>query len=149
MSETKKAVENGDTVRIHFTGRLKNGIVFENTKESGPFQFVAGSNEVIKGMSDSVLGMKIGEVKQLDIPPENGFGHYDSSLLLRISSDKLPEDAEIGCNFHALLYDSHDPIPICIKEIGEDYAIVDFNHYLAGQTLNFVIKVVSVHAPEH
>ncbi|OGY91170.1 MAG: peptidylprolyl isomerase [Candidatus Komeilibacteria bacterium RIFCSPLOWO2_01_FULL_53_11] len=67
--------ENGDTVTVHYTGRLTNGTVFDSSLERGtPFTFTLGADQVIKGWDQGILGMEVGEKKTLTVPPELGYG---------------------------------------------------------------------------
>ena len=65
----------GDTVLVHYTGKLEDGTVFDSSVERGvPFSFTLGENRVIAGWEQGILGMKVGEKKTLNIPPELGYG---------------------------------------------------------------------------
>ena len=72
---TGKETKNGDAVSVHYVGTLENGTKFDSSRDRGqPFSFSLGAGQVIEGWDKGVLGMKIGEVRKLTIPPEMGYG---------------------------------------------------------------------------
>ena len=76
MSQARK----GDTVKVHFTGRLENGEVFSKPKEDEPFEFTLGSGELIPGFEKGIVGMEVGETKTITAPPEEAFGGNSSII---------------------------------------------------------------------
>ncbi|MFQ5507919.1 MAG: peptidylprolyl isomerase [Leptospirillia bacterium] len=132
-------VKNGDTVTIHYTGTLSDGSVFDTTKDREPFEFVAGSDNVIPGISSGVLGMSEGEKKTVNIPPEEAYGPHDPAKLLTVESSRLPQGVGVG----DVLTDTENR-RWRIHQIEGEKAVVDGNHQLAGQTLTFDVEVVSI-----
>lgn len=135
-------VKDGDRVTIHYRGTLKDGEEFDSSFDREPLSFVAGSEELIPGMSKAVIGMKVGDKKTVTIPPEEAYGDRQEEMIIQVERSQLPEDAKVGAmlglstpdgQFHAVL-----------TELGDDQATLDGNHPLAGNTLVFEIEVVSV-----
>ncbi|HEY96335.1 MAG TPA: peptidylprolyl isomerase [Dehalococcoidia bacterium] len=138
-------VEAGDYIKVHYTGTLDDGSVFDSSVEREPLEFTAGAGQMIKGFDAAVIGMKVGEVKTVTIPAEDAYGLHDDELILTFSKDELPEgmDPKVG-----------DQIPLSgsggriinapVVEVTDTTIIVDANHRLAGKDLTFEIKLVEI-----
>lgn len=138
------AVQAGDTVRIHYTGRLaEGGEVFDSSREREPLEFVAGSDKLIPGVSKAVIGMAPGESKKVSVAPEEGYGAHDPRLEQQVPRSALPDEAKVGDQLVAMTADEQR-IPVVVRELGDDIARLDANHPLAGQTLEFELEVVEV-----
>jgi peptidylprolyl isomerase len=137
-------VRNGDRVKVRYTGRLPNGEVFDSTSDGEPLAFTVGANEVIDGVDAAVLGMKVGEKKEITIPPAKAYGDRHDDLISHVPIELLPEGAKIGDQLQAS-GEGHDFV-VWIAEIGEKEITVDANHPLAGETLIFDIEIVE-HTP--
>lgn len=136
-----KQVAQGDTVAIHYTGKLKDETVFDSTEGRDPFKFEAGSQEVLPAVSGGVIGMQVGEHRTVEVEPEQGYGTYNSDLVIQIPAERLPEGTGVG---DMLKDDSPQPRTWVVKEVGEPNATLDGNHPLAGQTLVFDIELVEI-----
>lgn len=138
-------VRSGDHVRLHYTARFVDGTVFASSREGGPLlAFRAGGDEVIAGVSQAVLGMSEGESKLVAITPEQGFGNRDEALARQVPLAELPPSVRVGDQFQARAGERE--IPVWVRVIAEDHAILDGNHPLAGHNLIFEIEVVSFHS---
>jgi peptidylprolyl isomerase len=136
-------VQNGDLVQVHYTGRLPDGTVFDSSENRDPLSFTAGSNELISGFSQGVIGMEQGESRTLTIDAEQAYGPRRDELVQQVPRSALPEDVKVG----SVLAPSNNPdMQVHVTEITDDQATVDGNHPLAGQTLVFDVKLVS-HTP--
>ncbi len=134
-----KQVESGDSITIHYTGKLADDSVFDSTDGRGPFGFEAGSDMVIEGMSAGVLGMTVGEKRTLTIAPEQAYGDPNPELLIQVETARLPEGVAVG---DVLSDDQQRQFKVHAME-GEQ-ATLDANHPLAGQTLIFDVELVSI-----
>lgn len=137
----EKKVRKGDTVEILYTGKLDNGEVFDSTEEKEPFVFVSGSEEVIAGMSNAVIGMKAGEKKLVDISPDDAYGEYREELLGKVPQDALPEGAKVG---DPLSDAENEGQVYWVREVTGEHVVIDGNHPLAGKVLTFDIEVLSI-----
>lgn len=137
----KEKVIQGQTVGIAFISRLSDGIVVDSASEKDPLEFVAGSTNIIEGLSTAVIGMRVGERKTVQFGPEKGYGPYESGLLVEIERDRVPKDTEVGDLFSD---SSDDERTWLVKELRDQVVILDGNHPLAGQDLEFDIKLLSV-----
>ena len=134
--------KSGDRVKVHFTGRLPDGATFDSSKEREPLEFEAGGDEVIKGFSAAVIGMEEGEAKEITVPPEEGFGERHDELQNEVPRSALPDGVSVGDQLQAQA--GERVMPIWVKELDEEKAIVDDNHPLAGIELKFEIELVSI-----
>ncbi len=140
------SVSSGDVVRVHYTGRLEDGAVFDSSREGEPLEFEAGSEQLIEGVSSAVIGMDAGQSKTITVPPEQGYGQYDDGLIHSLAKSETPEGIEAGDMLRAIRGD--DEIHVWVLEIKEDEVVVDANHPLAGKTLVFDLELVSMEPSE-
>jgi peptidylprolyl isomerase len=135
--------KNGDTVRVHYTGRLESGEVFDSSEGGEPLEFQLGSGQVIAGFDENVLGMNVGEKKTISIEPENAYGERIEALIGRVerSGLQLESEPEVGMGL-ALQLPEGQQIPVVITEVTEESVTFDANHPLAGQKLIFDIERV-------
>lgn len=138
-------VKEGDTISIHYAGKLEDGTVFDSSESGAPLEFKVGGGEFLKGLEDGVIGMGIGDEKTIRIPAEEGYGIYTEEKVFEFGRDRAPEnfDPEIGQQLQ--MYRA-DGMPITVKVTGktEKAFIMDCNHPLAGKNLVFDIKLVEV-----
>ena len=138
------AVAAGDTVSVKYKLTLDNGNAIDSSLPDNPLKFVVGHDPMIQGFTDAVIGMKQDEEKNVVIPPEKAYGPRDSSMVRNFSREGLPEGfvPEIGMMLN--LNGPAGPMPAKIVGISEDSLSLDLNHQLAGENLNFAIKIVGI-----
>ena|SRR5687767_2109365 len=138
-------VKNGDTVSIHYTGKLDDGTVFDSSVGGQPITFTLGAGEVIPGFESGTVGMSVGDTRDIVIPPEQAYGPYFEELVKVINRDAFPENITptIGQAFEMQL-PSGEGIPVRIVDIEGDDVTLDANHLLAGETLYFNIELVRI-----
>jgi peptidylprolyl isomerase len=138
-------VKKGDTVRVHYTGKLEDGKEFDSSLKRQPLQFEVGAGSVIKGFEDAVVGLKQGEKKSVTIPPEEAYGSYDENLLVEMPKTSLPEgvNPEVGTRLQ-IVNQQGQALPVVVTEILDGSIKLDANHPLAGKTLLFDIEVVEI-----
>jgi FKBP-type peptidyl-prolyl cis-trans isomerase 2 len=138
-------VKEGDTISIHYTGKLEDGTVFDSSEDSAPLELKVGDGEFLKGLEEGVIGMEVGDEKTINIPAEEGYGIYMKEKVFEFGRDRAPEnfDPEIGQQLQ--MYRA-DGMPITVKVTGktEKTFIMDCNHPLAGKNLVFDIKLVEI-----
>ncbi len=139
-------VKKGDKVKIEYEGKLDDGTVFDSTASHGaPLEFEVGSGQIIKGFDDAVIGMKKGEVKQIRIAPDDGYGNYKPQLRKSLAKDKIPNSGEVQPGMMLMLTTpSGTQMTAYVVEVSEETITLDLNHPLAGKTLNFKIKLVGI-----
>ena len=139
------AIQKGTLVTMHYTGSYADGgEVFESSYDSEPIVFRVGNNEIIPGLELAVLGMEVGEKKDVAVPPELGYGERSDSLVVEVERDRLGDfEIELGDRLE-LEADNGENIIMTVVEIKDDMVVLDANHDLAGETLNFAIEIVDV-----
>ncbi len=137
--------KNGDTVRVHYTGRLQDGTVFDSSVGGEPLEFTLGQSQIITGFEQAVIGMQVGESKTVTIPVDQAYGPYDDSMVLEVERDKLPEDLEpeVGMQLQMSQGDGGYTI-VTVTEVSETTIKIDANHPLAGKDLTFDIELVEI-----
>src|SRR5919199_2072356 len=136
--------QNGDTVRVHYTGRLANGDVFDSSKDGDPLEFQVGSGQVIPGFDEGVHGMSVGDKKTIEIAAEDAYGPRVEQLVNQIPRAGLnlgETQPEVGMNLIMHVADGQE-IPITITEVTDSHITLDANHPLAGEKLIFDVERV-------
>ncbi len=143
MSEV---VKKGDLVSVHYTGTLTSGDVFDSSRERDPLQFEVGAGQMIPGFDSAVEGMKIGEVKDINIPCAEAYGEKNDKNVIPFPKTNVPEGQPMPKVGEALqlMTPEGQPVPVTVLEVTETEIIFDANHPLAGQDLNFNIEVVKI-----
>jgi peptidylprolyl isomerase len=137
---------NGDTVQVHYTGKLADGTVFDSSAERGPLEFTLGAGQMIPGFEKAVFGMKVGEKKTVTIPADEAYGPYRDELVVEVPREKLPSDVtpEVGQQLGMRLPDG-GTIIVTITDVSDNNTVtIDTNHPLAGKELTFEIELVKI-----
>lgn len=137
--------KSGDTVRIHYTGTLEDGTVFDSSLKREPLEFTIGSGQVIPGVEQAVTGMAPGESKSAELPPEQAYGPHRDDMVAVVGRDRLPDglNPTVGQRLQ-VPQKSGKPFTVTITEVSERTVTLDANHRLAGQNLKFDLKLVEV-----
>ena len=135
----------GDTVKIHFTGKLQDETVIETSKDRDPLEFKIGEGYVISGLEQGVIGMAAGDKKTIAVSPEDGFGQRQEDLIVDLNKSEFPEDAEFAVGAY-LNIESSDGKEFQAKviEIKEKTITIDANHPLAGATINYDVELLEI-----
>jgi peptidylprolyl isomerase len=140
-----KQVEDGSTIKIHYTGRLDDGTVFDSSKEREPLEFTMGSGGIIKGFEDAVRGMAVGEMKTIRIISGEAYGPYRDDLVMSINKAQFPPDIEAKQGVMlSLRHPNGRTIDALIAEVTTDSVTLDANHPLAGEDLTFELELVEI-----
>jgi peptidylprolyl isomerase len=137
--------KNGDTVKVHYTGKLDDGSVFDSSVKREPLEFTLGKGHLIPGFEKGVIGMKPGEKKSVTIPADEAYGQRKDDLVVRVEKDKVPSHItpEPGLDVQIKQPDGM-VINMLITEVTDSDVTFDANHPLAGQDLTFDIELVEI-----
>lgn len=140
-----QAVKNGDTIKVRYEGKLKNGETFDTSEGREPLEFKVGEGKVIAGFDKGVLEMKPGDKKTLEIPVEEAYGPRNEELVMDFPKDKIPPDLkpEEGMQLQLSSQDGQT-FPVIVTSVGENGITLDANHPLAGEDLIFDVELVEI-----
>jgi len=137
--------KEGNVVKVHYSGRLTDGTLFDSSEGREPLEFTLGAGQMIKGFDTGVLGMAIGEKKTLQISAEDAYGARDEEAIIEFPAENIPEDMKLEPGMQLTLRNQHgQPVPVIVLDVKEDVIIMDANHMLAGQDLVFDVELVSI-----
>jgi len=135
----------GNTVKVHYTGKLKDGTIFDSSKDKEPLEFIIGDGKMIKGFDVAVEGMKVGDDKSITIPSDEAYGEKREDMMLDVPLDQVPAEIkpEVGMDL-SIQNQQGQPTPVKVVHVDESKITLDANHPLAGQDLVFDINLVDV-----
>jgi len=138
-------VKNGDTVRVHYHGRLTNGTTFDSSEGRDPLEFRVGAGMVIKGFDNGVIDMKVGDKRTLNIPVEEAYGPKNAELIMEFPKENIPAELnpEVGMDLQ-MSNPEGQVFPVKVAAIGNEFITLDANHPLAGEALVFDIELVEI-----
>ena len=135
----------GDTVQVHYTGRLDDGTVFDSSVGGEPIEFVLGAHHVIPGFEEGVTGMEVGETKTILIPSDQAYGPHMDEMVLTIPREQVPPHITLGLGeMLELSQPSGEALTVRITELTEAIVTLDGNHPLAGEDLTFDLQLASI-----
>lgn len=141
MSSAKK----GDSVKVHYTGTLDSGEVFDSSLQRAPIAFTLGAGMMIPGFEKGVLGMNVGEKKKIKIPCAEAYGEHNQENTIKVPRSQVPAGMEPK---EGMMVELRSPegqaIPVKVTAVSEEFVTLDANHPLAGQDLNFELELVSI-----
>ncbi|MDB4349509.1 peptidylprolyl isomerase [Omnitrophica bacterium] len=138
------AIQKGSKVSFDYT-LVINGQVFDSSEGKEPFSYTHGEGNIIRGLSRQLEGMSVGEEKQIMVKPQDAYGEIDPTAFKEISKSQLPKDVSLQVNMILEMRTQDDTmIPVRISEIKKEGIVIDLNHPLAGKTLLFQVKIVSI-----
>lgn len=137
-------VKIGDTVALHYKGTLSDGTIFDSSEGREPLQFEVGSGMVIKGFDDGVLGMKEGDKKSIHIKMEEAYGPSNEQMIFKFDRAGIPIDMPLEIGGTINMHDGQQAVPVIVKEVNENFVILDANHPLAGLDLNFELEMIRI-----
>jgi peptidylprolyl isomerase len=138
-------VKRGDTVKVHYTGSLEDGSVFDSSVGREPLQFKVGSGQVIVGFDEAVTGMAVGEKKTVLIPCSKAYGELQEDLVMTVPLIQVPPDLKLE---EGMLLEvggaNGELLRVKVLEITDDAVMLDANPPLAGKDLTFALELVGI-----
>ena len=141
MSQAK----TGDTVKVHYTGKLDDGTVFDTSAEQEPLEFIVGEGQVIPGFESAVIGMNTGEIKTTHIVADDAYGPHRPEMVIEVERGMFPTDMDPQVDQQVQIRQSNGQSFIAtITDISDENVTLDANHPLAGKDLTFDIQLVEI-----
>ena len=139
--------KQGDTVKVHYSGTLADGTVFDSSEGRDPLQFTLGSGQIIPGFERAVEGMSPGDKTTTTIPSDQAYGAHQAEAVLSVPLDRMPPDLnpQVGQQLQ-MQGQNGQPIPVRVTEVTAETVTIDANHPLAGKDLTFAIELVEIAA---
>ena len=139
-------VEDGQSVSVHYVGTLEDGTEFDSSRSRGEvLSFQIGSGQLISGFNDAILGMQVGEKKSINLNPDEAYGPIDPSAVQTVPNEHFPTDFKpvqgatvVGQN------ELGQQMMARIEDFNDAAVTLDFNHPMAGKSLNFEIELMSI-----
>lgn len=138
-------VKGNETLKLHYTGKLGNGQVFDSSLEREPLEIKLGEGRLIPGFEKGLVDMKVNEKKTISIPKEEAYGDVQKELFQKVPRENLPQEIkpEVGMGLVSKNPDGSER-QLRVAEVKDDFIIVDANHPLAGQDLIFDLEVLEI-----
>jgi peptidylprolyl isomerase len=138
-------VKNGDLVKVHYTGKLEDGTVFDTSDENKPLEFTIGEGKVIAGFEAAVIGMEPGESKTVQITAEQAYGPHQEKMVIVVDRKNVPENIDPKID-QVLQIRNNDgtTFNVRVTDVSEKSLTLDANHPLAGKDLTFDILLAEI-----
>lgn len=138
-------VELNKNVSVHYTGKLKDGSVFDSSVDREPLNFTVGEGKLIPGFEQGIVGMQVNEKKLIEIPSNEAYGDVRNDLIQEVAKTNLPPELnpEVGMQLQSNAEDG-STLLVTIVKVEDKSVVVDANHPLAGKDLIFDIEVVDI-----
>ena len=134
------------TIKVHYTGSLDDGSVFDSSREREPFEFVVGTGQVINGFDEAVVDMAVGDVKTVKIPSEEAYGPFVEERVFEVGHEQFAEGVklEVGMQLQSEGGEGQPPMVAMVAEVTDEKVVLDANHPLAGKDLTFEIELMEL-----
>lgn len=138
-------VQGNETVKLHYTGKLNDGQVFDSSAEREPLEVKLGEGRLIPGFEKGLVDMKVNDKKTITIPQDEAYGEVQKELFQKIPNENLPQEIkpEVGMGLVSKNPDGSER-QLRVADVKEDFIIVDANHPLAGQDLTFELELLEI-----
>lgn len=136
--------KSGDTVRVHYTGRLDDGSVFDSSEGREPLEFVLGAQQVIPGFEEAVDGLSPGEERTVDIPADRAYGPRREEMVLTVGRDQFPDEIRPEVGQQLQMSQDGQVAIVTIIGVSDAEVTLDANHPLAGKDLTFDVQLVEI-----
>ena len=140
-----EVAKKGNRVKVHYTGKLQDGTVFDSSIEREPLEFVVGDGNMIKGFDKAVEGMQKGATVTTNIPAAEAYGERRPDMLVEVPIEQVPENIspQVGQQL-SVQQANGQTMPVVVTAVTEEKITLDANHPLAGKDLTFEINLVEI-----
>jgi FKBP-type peptidyl-prolyl cis-trans isomerase SlyD len=146
MAMQSNVVAENKVISLHYTLRDEDGDVIDTSDGRGPMQFIQGAGQIIPGLEESLYGMQVGDEKQITVEPEKAYGEVDPEAFQLVPRDRFPDDMDLeeGMGFRMRDGETDEVVEVYVAEVRPTGILLDLNHPLAGETLDFQVRVEDV-----
>ena len=139
------AAKSGDTVKVHYTGKLNDGKVFDSSVDAEPLQFTIGGKQMIPAFEDGIVDMKVGDKKTVNIIAAEAYGERDDKMMQKLPRNMLPDDMkpQVGMQLTAQGPEGQT-VQVTVVDYTDEEVTLDANHPLAGEDLTFELELVEI-----
>jgi len=141
-------IQEGSFVSIEYTLSDESGKVIDTNVGKEPLTYIQGTGQIVKGLEQELNGLKVGDQKKVSVKPEEGYGVPNEKAFQEIARETIPIDAQKAGTMLMTKGPDGRGVPVRVHEVKEKTVVVDFNHPLAGKTLNFDVKIKDIKAAE-
>lgn len=142
-----KTTARGDTVKVHYTGKLADGTVFDSSVGRDPIEFTLGSGSLIPGFETAVEGLAVGEKKTVVVGPEDAYGVRDDGKVMQVDQADLPDEIDPKPGMVLQARTEGGATRFTVTQVTDDTVTLDANHPLAGKQLTFEMEVMEITRP--
>ena len=137
--------DDGNTVKVHYTGKLEDGTIFDTSIGDEPLEFTLGEGNIIPGFEKAVRELQVGESKKVTIPADEAYGPHRDNLVLEVKRSQIPEDMnpKVGDTLQMQRTDGRTAV-VMVIDVSETTMTVDANHPLAGKDLTFDMELIEI-----
>ena len=137
--------KTGDTVKVHYTGKLEDGTVFDTTSQGGPLEFTIGEGRLIPDFEEAVIGMEPGESRSFQVASDKAYGPHREEMVMTIDRKEIPEGLDPQLNQKLQVQQANDQtFVVTVTGVSEESVTLDANHPLAGKDLIFDIQLAEI-----
>lgn len=144
-NKTMSQVKENNTVKVHYTGKLSDGQIFDTSEGKEPLEFTLGQGSLIPGFEKGLIDMKLNEKKTITISKDDAYGDLSEELIQEVPKSQLPAEMtlEVGMGLVSKTPEGQE-MNLLVVEVREESVVLDGNHPLAGKDLIFELEVVAI-----
>jgi FKBP-type peptidyl-prolyl cis-trans isomerase SlyD len=143
---TPGAIKDGSRVRLEYILIDEAGEVLDTNKGEEPFAYTQGARQIVPGLESALAGLRAGDVRKVTVKPEDGYGKLDPKAQIEVGRERVPPDVKVGSQLTGRAANG-ETRAVRVKEIKDKSVVLDLNHPLAGKTLVFDVRILSVDGP--
>jgi FKBP-type peptidyl-prolyl cis-trans isomerase SlyD len=139
------AWDSNKVVTINYTVKDDEGTIVDETTKDQPFSFISGQNQILPTLEENISKMLIGSTQKVVLKPNEAYGDFNEDAVRLVKRTDFPEEMKIE-EGQRLMADTGEGkhLPFIIKEIKDNDITIDFNHPLAGKTLEFNVELIDI-----
>ena len=138
-------IADGAVALIHYTLTNDQGEVLDSSEGGDPLPYLHGARNIVPGLEKELVGMEVGESKNIDVNPEEGYGVVNPAMIQTVARAQFPPEADVEPGVQFLMQgDNGESMPIWVTNVENGMVTIDANHPLAGQTLHFAVTIAGI-----